>query len=133
MMYNNTVIECFFNTRHVGKLDEALPYTVCYQQTQKGQGMLVLSLQCDKNGLIEKILYKTNGNPYLIAALEWSCRQLKGTPLESITKINYSLLLDTLTIPTRHYPLAVQVVEGLQRIYHLMKEKFSQNNDLFQG
>ncbi|OJY52291.1 MAG: hypothetical protein BGO90_08595 [Legionella sp. 40-6] len=124
-MYNSTVVDCFFNARHVGRLDDALPYTVCYHHAQKSQGTLVLSMQCTKNGLIEHIVYKTNGNPYLIAALEWCCRELEGAPLASLVKINYPLLIERLSIPTRHYPLAVRVVEGLKQINHLMNEKLA--------
>ena len=110
MMYNNTVRECFFYPRHAGVIDLSQDLVVVFKNNQKGQGNIEFYMQCGQDRVIQKIRFKTNGNPYLIAGLEWLGRQLEGQYIDAIRQIDYQLLINELDIPTPQYPLALRVV-----------------------
>lgn len=124
MMYNKTVQDCFFHPRHVGVLDLANPYVVHFRREYSNKVIVIdLYMQCINNGLINKISYKTNGNPFIIAALEWLSRQLEGVELNNISLFNHQLLIKELEIPMIQYPVALQIEDVCKEVFALMKKK----------
>lgn len=126
MMYNKVVQDCFFLPRHVGLMDLSAPLTVHFSSSQKNQSFTTIDLylQCIKNGLIKRACFRATGNPYVIAGLEWLCRQIEGRSLDNLAPINYQLLIKELEIPTNQYPIALQVEDVYKEVLALMKKKF---------
>lgn len=126
MMYNKIVQDCFFLPKHVGVLDLSASLTVHFRSKQINQSMtkIDLYLQCTETALIYKACFKTIGNPYVIAALEWLCRQIEGRALDNLPLINYQILIKELEIPTHQYPVAIQVEDVYKEVLTLMKKKF---------
>lgn len=110
MIYNKVVQDCFFYPRHVDALDLNNPFVVCVQNQPVNQlNVIHFYLKCEKDKLISRACFKTNGNPYVIAALEWLCRQIEGMKLEALPLINYQILIKELDIPNNQYPIAIQI------------------------
>ncbi len=137
MMYNELVEDCFFLPRHVGILDLQAPLTVHFVSIQKNQSITRIDLyvQCAENALIRKACFKATGNPYVIAALEWLCRQIEGKKLDCLEwrsdqknnpqdKQLYQILVKELEIPQNQYPIALQVEDVYKEVFTLMKKKF---------
>lgn len=126
MIYNNIVEDCFFQPRHAGMIDLNAPLTVHFRSSQKNQSLTIIDLymQCTNIGFISQMRFKATGNPYVIAALEWLCRQLEGRTLENLPLINYQILIKELAISTIQYPIAIQVEDVYKEVLTLMKKKF---------
>ena len=124
-MYNEIVEDCFFLPQHVGVIDLASPLTVHFRSSQNNQSVtkIDLYLQCTENALINKACFRAAGNPYVIPALEWLCRQIEGRELESLTSISYQILIKELEIPNQQYPIALQVEDVYKEVLTLMKKK----------
>ena len=123
MMYNEIVYDCFFSPRHVGSVDLNNQLAVVFKSGQKGQGKIELYLQCNPNGSIDRACFKTNGNPYVIASLEWLCRQLEGKTIGCAPEIDYQLIIKELDIPNVQYPTALRVVDVYKEVLFLIKKK----------
>lgn len=123
MMYNKIVQDYFFSPQHVGSIDNNDPFAAVFKSKQKDQGDIEVYLQSNLDRAIVRACFKTNGNPYLIAGLEWLCRQLEGQLIDTIPKINYQELIKILEIPVAQYPLALRVVHVGQEVLLLMKNK----------
>lgn len=124
MMYNKTVQSCFFSPQHIGVLDLNQDFSVAAKSQHKGQAMVEFYMQCGPDRFIRRACFKTNGNPYLIAGLEWLCRQLEGQSLDKLPPIDYQLLVKELDIPVTQYPLALRVVTIFKEILMLMNSRF---------
>lgn len=124
MMYNKIVKSCFFLPQHIGVIDLNQEFSVVVKSQQKGQAMVEFYMQCGEDRLIRRACFKTNGNPYLIAGLEWLCRQLEGQSLNKLPPIDYQLLVKELDIPVTQYPLALRVVTIFKEILMLMNSRF---------
>lgn len=126
MMYNKIVQDYFFEPRHIGGLDLNHPYTVHYRAGSGNSNLNVIIdfyLQSNHEGLITKACFKTNGNPFIIAGLEWLCRQLEGQNQEQMRPISYKTLIEVLEIPSTQSPIAVKMEEVYKQIMILMKKK----------
>ncbi|MDI1351507.1 MAG: iron-sulfur cluster assembly scaffold protein [bacterium] len=127
MMYNKVVTDCFFHPKHVGLLDLSNPLVVHFRAKQYKNGTLIdLYMQGNTNNAIEKICYKTNGNPYIIAALEWLCREVEGKRFDQLPLINYQILINVLDISINQLPAAVHIEQIYQYVLSLMKKKFEE-------
>ncbi|KGP63884.1 nitrogen fixation protein NifU [Legionella norrlandica] len=115
MIYNKKVKDCFFNPQHVEKLDLNNPLIVGIQSyTAHPRSEVNFYLRCEKDKLISRASFKTNGSPYVIAALEWLCRQIEGKSLETLPLLTYQVLINELEIPDSQYPIALQI-EGIYK------------------
>ncbi len=117
MMYNKLVEDCFFHPSHVGELDINEPLTGHHERNMRHQNATIaikLYIQCTHAGLIHRACFKAIGNPYVIAALEWLCRQIEGFSLDKLPPINYQILISVLEIPTSQYPVAL-IIEGIYK------------------
>lgn len=124
MMYNKIVEDCFFHSLHAGSIEPSEPLVVYFRSNQHNQSMSIeLFLQCNESGLITKARFKTNGNPYVIAAMECLCRKIEAKILGNLPEINYQDLVKELEIPTSQYPLALGVVDVYKEVLVLMKKK----------
>jgi nitrogen fixation NifU-like protein len=124
-MYNDNVQDCFFNPVHVGELDLRSPDVVSLHREQLGkQNSVSLFVKCSASGEILKASFKCNGNPYMIAALEWICRQSEGKQLKSISEFDHDKLIKYLEIPNNHYPVAIYIEAICKEILNLMMKKF---------
>lgn len=108
MMYNEITEDCFFNPRHVGRIDIAKPNTAHVRVNKSGLA-IALYLEYSTQRIIKKACFKASGNPYVIGCLEWLCRQIEGLSLDELPEINYQLFVKVLAIPIEKYPSAVQV------------------------
>jgi nitrogen fixation NifU-like protein len=122
-MYNKIVHDCFFSPRHVGVVDLNDRFTVVFKNSQKGHGQIELYLQCNSNGRIERACFKSNGSPYVIASLEWLCRQLEGKTIDNAPEIDYQLIIKELNIPVVQYPVAIRVSDAYKEVLFLMMKK----------
>lgn len=127
MMYNNIVESCFFYPRHVGVVTINQPLTAHYHSQVGGQKItLDLYLVCTKDKIISRACFKAVGGPYVIAALEWICREIEGKALSQLPSIDYSKLVEVLAIPQHLYPVAIQVNQAYQQVLHLMNGTFEE-------
>ncbi|KTD41507.1 iron-sulfur cluster assembly scaffold protein [Legionella parisiensis] len=122
MMYNRIVQDCFFSPRHVGVINLNDQFAVVVKNNQKGQGAIELYMQCNSEGTIVRSCFKTNGNPYVIASLEWLCRQLERQPIGAVPKIDYQLVIKELDIPVAQYPIALRIIDVYKEALLLMKK-----------
>ncbi|RUR09050.1 iron-sulfur cluster assembly scaffold protein [Legionella sp. km772] len=123
MMYNELVEDCFFFPKHVGVLDSSEPRTVYYSNASFSKNAVIsLYMQCTGDKRIKVICFKSNGNPYLIAALEWLCRQVNGKKLAQWC-FNGDELIKLLDVPFNHAPVIWQVQDAYQEILMLMNKK----------
>lgn len=115
----------FFEVTHSGRLDgSALGVVSCgFVSSQLKQVHLFFSIS---NGRIAQACFQAVGSPYLIAGLEWLCREAEGALIASMPLINYSQLIDILEIADKDYPLAVL----MESIYNelIIKSKFLEKN-----
>ncbi len=123
MMYNKIVQECFFSPSHVGVLDLMAPLSVHYSCNKMGV-LIDLYSQCTAKKEIMKACFKTNGNPFVIAGLEWICRQIEGENLDALPILNYQVLVEQLDIPNSQYPVALHIETVYKEVLLLMKKKF---------
>ncbi|MBI2785897.1 MAG: iron-sulfur cluster assembly scaffold protein [Legionella longbeachae] len=123
MMYNIIVQDCFFSPRHVGVVEKSNPFAVLVKNSQKGQGSIHFYLQCNPDGIIVRACFKTNGNPYVIASLEWLCRQLETKPIDCVPLIEYQFIIKELDIPVVQYPIALRVTDIYKEALLLMKNQ----------
>lgn len=124
MMYNEIIKDCFFSPQHVGVIDLNDEGAVVVKNSQKGQGTIEFYMQCGRDKLIQRVCFKSNGNPYLIAGLEWLCRRLEGRITDDVPQIDYQLLIKELNIPVAQSPLALRIAAVYKEILVLMKNKF---------
>ncbi|HRD69712.1 MAG TPA: iron-sulfur cluster assembly scaffold protein [Legionella sp.] len=125
MMYNKIVQDYFFEPLHIGSLDLNHPDTVHYRSGSGNSNSNVIIdfyLRSNHEGLITKASFKTNGNPFIIAGLEWLCRQLEGHNQEQMRPISYKTLMEVLEIPSTQSPIAVKMEEVYKQIMILMKK-----------
>lgn len=123
MMYNKIVQDYFFLPKHVGIIDINHALAVMVKNSQKDQGTIEFYMQCNSEGTIVRACFKTNGNPYVIAGLEWLCRQLEGKAIDNVPQIDHVLIIKNLDIPIAQYPIALRIVGIYKEIMLLIKNK----------
>lgn len=124
MMYNEVVESCFFTPNHVGTMDLTQPLSAHYRGGETGRGdVFDFYLLCNEEGLVLKACFKAYGNPYLVAAAEWICRQLESSQIDKHPRFNYRTLVDELTIPKTRYSVALQVEDGYRELVEKLKLK----------
>lgn len=123
MMYNKLVEDCFFFPKHVGTLNLSEPRTVFFSTRQFSKEVVIsLYMQCDNNKIVHAITFKSNGNPYVIASLEWLCRQTIGKKLEQWC-FNCEELIKLFDIPFNQAPVILHVQDVYKEVLMLMNEK----------
>lgn len=125
MIYNKIVEDCFFYPQHVGELAQELPYVVCGTSKISLNTAIKFYWQCDKNQILVQCRFKAVGNPYLIAGLEWVCRQIEGRKLDEVQTLDYLLLIRELDIPKTYYPIALQIDTLYKEMIGLMNIQFA--------
>lgn len=128
MTYNEIVEDCFFYPKHVGVLDISQPFTCHARTSQSKQGVLIdLYVASNKNKTIQRACFKATGHPYIIAGLEWICREIEGQELFHLPILNYQVIVNALQIPMVYYPLAIQVENVYQQAITLLLQYFEEN------
>lgn len=128
MMYNNTVMDCFFAPRHVGRIDESQSLCAHYHTHQKKPDMVLdLYLHCTESGTIDRMCFKASGNPYLIASLEWLCRQVEGHSIKQLPDIGYQTFIKQLAMPHKWYPIAILVDDAYKEAMKLIMNQFERH------
>lgn len=123
MMYNKLVEELFFSPKHVGVLDLSEPRTVYFSNAQFSKEVVVsLYMQCDEANLVSAISFTTNGNPYVIASLEWLCREVFGKKIEHWS-FNYDEAIKLFNVPFNQAPVILHVQNVYKEVLMLMKKK----------
>ena len=123
--YNEAVEKLFFSPRHVGSLDLQAPRTLygSYVEQLRGQQM-DLYLQYNESAVITKICFKAHGEPYLIAGVEWACRQLEKQSLQSLPEISHQKLMQALAIPSLRFPFALFIEQSFAAFIEEAKSNF---------
>jgi nitrogen fixation protein NifU and related proteins len=123
MMYNKRIHDYFFSPKHVGSIALSNHLAVVSRNSQQGQGNIEFYMQCNQDRIIIRACFKTNGNPYVIASLEWICRQLEGHNIASVPRIDYQCIVKELNIPMTHYPIALRAIDVYKEALVLMNQK----------
>ena len=129
MNYNKLTTSLFFDLQHVGELDCALPMTVCSRISVAKNQCSELYLACDQNGWITQAYFKALGEPYLIAGLEWLCRNIVHTSIETHPNIDHAMIVDALSIPEAQYAVALLVETNYRQAIQLLTQKWVEKND----
>ncbi|HAT1844732.1 TPA: iron-sulfur cluster assembly scaffold protein [Legionella pneumophila] len=125
MMYNKIVQDYFFQPQHKGTLDLNDPFVIGVQSQPANQLNTVhFYIKYDKDKTISRARFKTNGNPYVIAAMEWVCCQIEGKTLKALPLIDFQILINVLQMPNSQYPVAVQIEGIYKEALTLMRKKF---------
>lgn len=123
MNYNELVEHYFFQPEHVGQLDSNQARVFHSRTGSASQGdYFDLYLCCDEDGVILQACFKAYGNPYLIAGVEWACRQLVGKHIDEHSGIDYNLLIQLFDIPRSYYPVALLVEKGYSDVVKKLKD-----------
>ena len=120
MMYNKIVEDCFFHPQHVGVLNVTEPGTVSFSTGQ--EVVIELYMHCDEDYTVCSMCFKSNGNPYVIASLEWLCRQSIGKKTDHL-HFNHEEFIKILEIPFNQVPVVMQVEDVYKEILSLMNKK----------
>lgn len=126
MIYNKLVQKLFFDAQHAGNLDCNWPRTIMTQLGIKGSSWIELYVNYDRQGIITQSCFKTYGNPYLIAALEWLCQYLEGTGINEHPLEVLPLLFKQLEIPATKYPIALQVDSCYRQTITTLKQQLKE-------
>ena len=122
MMYNKLVTDYFFHPLHVGELATITPFSVVVTSSAQISLFMQLSLQCDALGRITKALFKTNGDPFTIAGLEWICRAFEGENMDMNPPITHQQIMAELERPSQYFPRAIALEKiALDAITQLKK------------
>ena len=123
-MYNKIVRDYFFHPLHVGSININQPLMVHLKSDQLNRGLVIdLYMQCDENSVVTNICFKTNGNPFLIASLEWLCRRVVGSRLDELSSFNREDIIKVLEIPFNQAPIILQVEDIFKEVLILMNKK----------
>ena len=129
MMYNELVESYFFAPEHVGIIEEITALAAHYRAKETNlSDVFDLYLLCDSEGFIVKARFKAFGNPYLIAGLEWLCRQLENTLIAKHPCLNYLAIMETLNIPKTNMAAAIQIDEAYKALIEVMKMKLERKS-----
>lgn len=124
MTYNKLIENCFFEPQHVGSLDAGKAGVVHSRISGALKGYCFdLYAAYDAKGFIGQSCFKAQGNPYLIAGVEWICRELAGTAIHQHPCLDYRLLIEKLAIPANQYPIALLLEEGYRAVVNKIKMK----------
>lgn len=122
-MYNKLVEELFFFPKHVGVLDLSEPRTVYFSNVQFSKEVVIsLYMQCDEVNVVKAVSFTSNGNPYVIALLEWLCRQIWGRTLEQDC-FNYDEAIKLFNVPFNQAPVILYVQDVYKEVLMLMNKK----------
>lgn len=125
MMYNKLVKTYFFKAQQTGLIDCLAPYTVSYRSTYPNSILVIeLYMQCNEDGQVINMRFKTNGSPYLIAALEYICRQCMGQGFKTLAPLDCSKIIKLLEIPMHQSPFLIQVDDAYKELLLLMNNTF---------
>ncbi len=123
MMYNNKIRDYFFLPLHVGELDCTQPRTVLFSTAPySSKDIIALFMSCDEDYCIKELYFKTNGNPYLVAALEYACRAGIGQKLDNMA-LDINELTMQLEIPFNQAPVLFSIQTAFKKLAHLMSMK----------
>lgn len=127
MSYNTLVENLFFHPQHNGVLDVSQPFTLCTHQGVDNTAVFDLYLACNPQGKIERARFKAVGNPYLLASLEWICRETQDSWLKNHLLFDHKLLIKKLEIPRNRYAAALLAEKGyyeaIAKMNQLLEEK----------
>ena len=124
MMYNKLVKDCFFSPQHVGAIDIIDRQTIHFRMHRPKQRVIIdFYLSCAADEFVARACFKTNGNPYVIAALEWLCRQVEHKNLCSLPELTQKTWMDLLELPVSQSPVAVQMDVLYKEVLIFMKSK----------
>lgn len=128
MSYNQLVEDCFFYPKHVGIPDSnPLWFRVFSDINDKsGKGRFCLYMSMDNAGNIVQARFKAQGNPYLIAGLEWLCRQSEGVCLKEQKSPDYRALVNALEIPVTYYAEALLIEKAWRQLMLALTSQYEE-------
>lgn len=128
MSYNKLVEDCFFYPRHVGVVDVNPSWFTAFSENhdKSGRGSLMLYMSMDNSGNIVQTRFKALGNPYLIAGLEWLCRQSEGLLLQEQIKPDYRVLVNVLELPAKYYAEALLIEKAWHKVMLALTSQYGE-------
>jgi len=125
MIYNKLLEDCFFNSRHVGRMNKDSRDVEILENHLPGRGGTIqLSVRCNNQGIIKQACFKAYGNPYMIASLEWVCRQLADKSIHDLSNIDYQQIVRLFEIPDTQYPVALRIEDIYNEMVLKLKKKY---------
>ncbi|KTD65794.1 hypothetical protein [Legionella spiritensis] len=121
MNYNSLLETLFFKPEHVGVPDGSIPLVACSRIRVKKGARFDFCMACEPSGLVKKACFKAYGNPYLVAGLEWLCRQVEGTMILRPFILDHQKLVELLAIPKSRHPDALLIAESYREVLETMK------------
>ena len=124
MMYNLLVEQLFFDLRHAGDLPGIEGNRQVFETGTPGQASLIrLTLIADDHGRIRRAGFKAYGNPYLLAAMEYLCRQIEGRQLHDCPSLTWQDLIKLLDIPVTQQAVALLVAGIYQQMLNSLQQQ----------
>ena len=128
MMYNKLVKTCFFDIRQGGSIEElSSEQCVIKHFSEKAGQSMEISLACSKVGVIECARFRAQGGPFVIAGLEYLCRQLEGSALEKHPCFSYQEFIALFEIPDNLFPQALRIEDLYSDAIKKMKEAIKED------
>jgi NifU-like protein involved in Fe-S cluster formation len=92
--YSTEVRALFANPVHAGALSAS------HRVDVQDQGIRVALSATLDGGMIECLRFRAFGCPHVIAAAEWVCFKLQGTPAADLARFSVAELMQSLAVPT---------------------------------
>ena len=121
MKYNEIIETCFFNPEHAG-FDEAEFHRILEYFPANSSSRMVFAMREAKAEFPISLRFKASGNPYILAAAEWICRQCtkkKYIQLMEMSPKDWHILLG---IPMSQKRTALQITEACDRLVQTIKK-----------
>ena len=126
MNHTELVEKYFFNTEHVGELplnDNSTVHTRVGSKEQAEYFELYVKLSPPgAPSAIKQACFKASGSPYLIAALEWLCREIESRGREVLKHFQPQELQRLFKISARNYPTALLIDKGCKQLLQSLEK-----------
>ena len=115
MNYSSQIIDLFDNTDHAGVLQCHGDDVYVEQTGVAGRELFEISAQI-KSDKIMAARFRTYGPPALIAAGEWTCRQLEYQHVQALSSITEHTLIEALRLSDLAVHIVALVCSAVKKI-----------------
>ena len=115
--YSDTVRELFSDLQHAGDLTGSAGSVQRSHSGSRAAGAEIELAAAVADGTIRELRFKAFGCPYLLAALEYCCRSLRGKPLAAAAALGSGELVEALTVPQEKTGIILLVEDALRSLH----------------
>ena len=115
MMYNEIVENCFFNPEYAG-FDESRFRRILEYFPANTSNKMVFAIGKDAADFSLSLRFKASGNPYVLAAAEWICRQFKKKNFIDCMGMSPEDWHALLEIPVSQKRTALQITQACKQL-----------------